>query len=205
MKQYDIATMVGLRGVCFQVTPDTSAAFQMVFFENGGKMWSDGSTDLDTRRGEPFLFIDENGSMLNGYNPHDGYEQVILAPEKFNNQKELMEFLVMGGEIRLYLEGGGYEVGDFESDGNISHTIWGLSHYGFENWKPRIDKPKPKWFLAYVTNTSAFTRFKVSQVISLGDDKGYQDNNGETWKIAMPLTDLELSEIFGLKRIENDA
>ena len=49
MKQYLIATLVGLRGVCFQVTPQTSEAFQKAFGE-----------ELIIKN-MPFLYIQDDG------------------------------------------------------------------------------------------------------------------------------------------------
>ena len=204
MKQYDMATLIGLCGVCFQVTPETSAPFQKAFFENGGS-WSDskeiGATEY------PYLFIGSDGVfdnvLLYGLTPLSGYEQVILAPEQFNSQKELMKFLVMGGEVY----GQGFQSFCLNKDGMLCGDC-GLVEL-FENYKmikPRIDKPKPKWFPAWVSDiVEEPNRRNLFTLVCKGKKSGIAvtDTRGIDWSYCTPLTDTELAE-FGLKRIENE-
>ena len=188
MKQYLIATLVGLRGVCFQVNAETSKAFQRAFFEhcdldpdNAQEVWQVG-----------FIDITSDGKIGFSCRPNYDNEQVILAPEKFNNQKDLMQFLVMGGEVI----NDDCEVNYFDDDGNLVSDFYG-------DWKPRIDKLKPKRFLAWVSDSPEPSRERGSLTFVHILKSGFLTYGGCPFKYATPLTDTELAE-FGLKRIEND-
>ena len=181
--------------MCFQVTPQTSEAFQKAFGE-----------ELIIKN-MPFLYIQDDGGLGCGLAADEDYEQVIIAPEKFDSQKELMEFLVMGGAIIneetgkiAHFNSEGYLTGNVELDTTIEDFLW------LPCWKPRIDKPKPKWFLAWATDKrEVYPSPDNSQMymVKKAEGSGFYSTHGHFYYAATPLTDTELAE-FGLKRIEND-
>lgn len=196
MKQYLIEDLVKMRGVCFQVTPKTSEAFQVAWLE---------SKNLgDDENG--FRFINKSGYCYFGYfapkagelKDGEAFEQVILAPEKFNSQRELMEFLVMGGEIVHDI---GYRL-RFSDDGNFissNDDDFDYDHLRFvRDWKPRIDKSKIKWFLAWVDDCKALVFVRANE-----NSSDSIDVFGNYWDNATSITDTELAE-FGLKRINTE-
>lgn len=143
MRQILISDLIHEKGVCFQVNPETSAEFQKAFFEH---------CDLDPDNAQEawqvgFIGITSDGKINFSCRPNYDNEQVILAPEKFNSQKEFMEFLVMGGEV--VRDDGMTVLFDQYGCFLVTGTGGGKNKYipNFEfvsKWKPRIDKPKPK-------------------------------------------------------------